>query len=735
MYDRGLCSERPVPATTPTPVPPFAGVDHPPATHPGARPDPAAAWQTPIGGLPGVRPAVAERAHAFGLHTVGDLLRHIPSRYEHYEASRSVADVAVGQEVTVRVVLDSIRSVPTRRRGFVLIKASVFDNTGRLHAVWFNQRYLLRALTPGDVLMLRGTIQAGTPRQITVKAHEVLGQGASAGLHTEGLVPVYPATEALPSARIRELVDLARPYVRAGIEALPAWVRHELGLMSQPDTIMAAHFPRTTGEAAAARRRLVVEEFVVLLAGLLIVRRREAEARAAPVLAATHRYSDPLLATLPFSLTPDQTAARDEIAADLAQPRPMRRLIQGEVGSGKTLVAALAICQAMEADTQAVLLAPTETLAEQHLRTFDDLLAPVGDPSVVPVLVTGKVPAAERQRRLMDLRTGTKRLAIGTQALLSEGVAFDNLGLVVVDEQHRFGVEQRHALSNRALGRNGAAAHILYMTATPIPRTLALTAFGDLTVSTIARPPRGRGAVTTRWVRDDDREQAYEDIREALRDGRQAYVICPLVSEGESESRAATAEYELLRTGPFRDFTVGLAHGAMKSDEKRAAMEAFARGETQLLVATTVVEVGIDVPNATVMMIEGAERFGLAQLHQLRGRIGRGRHPGLCLVVADEVTEDGARRLEAFTETTDGFRLSELDLQLRGEGAVLGLRQSGMTDLRYGRLAHDTVELEQALDIARRLLADDPDLCQPANRLLGAAVDERFRDVVQLLHA
>lgn len=326
-------------------------------------------------------------------------------------------------------------------------------------------------------------------------------------------------------------------------------------------------------------------------------------------------------------------------------------------------------------------------------------------------------------------------MAVGTQALLTEGVEFDNLGLVVVDEQHRFGVAQRHALSERARGRTGTTAHILYMTATPIPRTLALTAFGDLTVSTIRSRPKGRGQTVTRWVRDDEREEAYAEIRAQVRDGRQAYVICPLVEEGESESRAATAEYERLRTGAFRELRVGLVHGAMKADEKRAAMDAFAAGDTDVLVATTVVEVGIDVPNATVMLIEGAERFGLAQLHQLRGRVGRGAHPGLCLVVADEVTEDGQRRLEAFTQTNDGFRLAELDLALRGEGAVLGLRQSGLTDLRYARLARDGALLERALGIVSGVLESDPDLTDVRHAVLRDAVRRRFSEIPRLLDA
>jgi ATP-dependent DNA helicase RecG len=486
----------------------------------------------------------------------------------------------------------------------------------------------------------------------------------------------------------------------------------------------------------------VLEELIVLQLGLEAVRRHEARRRRAPALAATGERSGALLAALPFVLTAEQRRVSGEIARDIAQPRPMRRLLQGEVGSGKTVVAALAICQAVEAGAQAALMVPTETLAEQHLRTLDALLAPVG---IAPVLLTGRVPRAERERRLMALRTGTAPLAVGTQALLSEGVEFASLGLVIVDEQHRFGVEQRQALAERTAEEGGGRApHLLYMTATPIPRTLALTAYGDLRVSTIRGRPPGRSPVATRWVREDDREEAYEAIRAELRRGRQAYVICPLVEAADGaadgpapadEARAAVAEAQRLAAGPLAAFSVGLAHGAQRGDERREAMAAFAAGRTEVLVATTVVEVGIDVPNATVMLIEDADRFGLAQLHQLRGRVGRGEHPGLCLLLGDPVTEDGARRMEAVVQTDDGFRLAELDLALRGEGSIMGVRQAGATDLRFARLGRDRRELAQARQIARRTLREDPALRRPEHALLREAMRERFADLPKLLDA
>jgi ATP-dependent DNA helicase RecG len=686
-----------------------------------------------VGRIPGVRPALAERAHAFGLGTVGDLLLHVPARFERYGDSTPVAGLVVGREATVRVTLHSIRVAPTRRRGLVMVRALVGDATGRLEAVWFNQRHLVRSLHPGDDLLLRGAVGAGSPRRLTVKAHEVLGTGTSEGLHTTGMVPVYPATEALPSARIRELADRARPLASAAPERLPAWIRVRLGLMPAADALVAMHFPRGAGEAREGRRRMATEELIELQLGLLALRRQEARRRPAPRLAPTGTLSGPVRAALPFTPTAEQERALREVSRDMRDRAPMRRLLQGEVGSGKTLVAALAVCQAVEAGAQAALLVPTETLAEQHLRTLDALLAPAG---VTPVLLTGKVPAAERERRLLALRTGTAPVAVGTQALLSEGVAFRELGLVVVDEQHRFGVEQRHALAGRALDETGRAAHILYMTATPIPRTLALTAYGELAVSTIRGRPAGRGPVATRWVREQEREDAYAEVRAELRAGRQAYVVCPLVDGGESaEAKAATEEAEALREGPFREFRVGLVHGAMRADAKREAMAGFAEGRTDLLVATTVVEVGIDVPNATVILVEGADRFGLAQLHQLRGRVGRGDTPGTCIVFGEPTTEEGARRLEAFTQTSDGFRLAELDLQIRGEGQVLGVRQAGPTDLRFARLTRDRRPLAEARQVARRLLREDPVMARPEHAPLRAAVEARFATIPRLLEA
>ncbi len=720
------------PGPAPPPGPPFGGAapDPWPCLPPPPAPGPGR-LAAPIAALPGVGAATGDRAAQLGITSIEELLLRLPNRYEDFaDGVLAVRDLPVGGDATVEVDLVSIAVIPTRRRGLRLVRARVRDATGPLTAVWFNRDYLARTLTPGDRLLLRGRVKAGAPPEMVVGTHEVIGAGPSDGIHTRGLVPVHPAGEALTPRRIRELVALAAPYARALRDPLPLWARARLGLPTRSDAIAAAQFPRSRDEARAGRRRLVLEELIVLQIGLLALRRREQERAEAPSLRGDGRLAGAVRAALPFTLTDEQERTLAEIGRDLSGTLPMRRLLQGEVGAGKTVVAALAICRAVEADVQAAMLVPTETLAEQHLRSLDALLAPAG---ITPVLLTGRVPRAERERRLLALSSGTAAVAVGTQALLTEGVTFRRLGLVVVDEQHRFGVEQRSRLAERA---EGGAAHLLYMTATPIPRTLALTAFGDLSVSSIRGRPPGRAPVETRWVREDEREDAYDLVRAEVRAGRQAYVICPRVSEGEEGAgRAAIQEAERLAAGPFAALRVGLAHGAQGGDERRRVMADFGAGAVDVLVATTVVEVGIDVPNATVMLVEDADRFGLAQLHQLRGRVGRGESPGSCIVFGEPPTPEGARRLEALTQVSDGFRLAELDLEIRGEGSVMGLRQSGPTDLRFARLARDRRELAQARQIARRALREDHRLSEARHGPLRAAVLERFADIPRLLDA
>jgi ATP-dependent DNA helicase RecG len=532
------------------------------------------------------------------------------------------------------------------------------------------------------------------------------------------MTPIYPATEGMGTDRLRELAKTHRHEVHHTVESLPARLRVADGLPERAAALAAVHFPEDEAETERARRRLAFEELLALeLAFVARKRARELTARAAE-LEPTGELTGPWLASLPFSPTGDQQNAIADIDADLRTGRPMQRLLMGEVGSGKTVVALHAMLRAVEAGKQAALMAPTETLAEQHLATLDRLLG-----GHVPIeLLTGSTTAARRRDLLARLETGELGLVVGTHALIEDTVRFRDLALVVVDEQHRFGVRQRAALQDKA--PEGLSPHVLHLTATPIPRTLQLTAYGDLDVTALKELPAGRKPVET-FVVDGARARAraYERAREEIANGRQVFVVCPLVEESEAlQARAATVEAERLRTTEFANHAVELIHGQMPSKRKSEAMRAFADREADVLVATSVIEVGIDVPNATVMVIEGAERYGISQLHQLRGRIGRGEHPGLCILFG----EPKQPRLAALAEETDGFKLAEVDLEIRGAGDLLGTRQHGLPTLRVARLPEDADLLERTRKRAFEALDADPALEGPEHELMKDAAITRF---------
>jgi ATP-dependent DNA helicase RecG len=537
-------------------------------------------------------------------------------------------------------------------------------------------------------------------------------------VHTVGLVPVHPATYGISPDTLRKLAWADYPLFRHVVEPLPSALRVAESLADRPGALAAAHFPDTEAEAAQARHRLAFEELFLLQLAVAGRRRAQGGARRAAALEPRGELVDPWIATLPFELTGDQRNAMAAIDADLARGTPMQRLLMGEVGSGKTVVALAAMLRAAENGRQAVLMAPTETLAEQHLITIDRLLG-----GVVPVeLLTGSTPASRRRDLLARLGSGELSLVVGTHALLEETVEFKDLALCVVDEQHRFGVRQRAALDAKA--PEGLTPHALHMTATPIPRTLALTAYGDLEATVLRELPAGRRPVETHVVDGARaRARAYERIREEIARGRQCFVVCPLVQESEAlQARAATVEAERLQETEFRDQRVALIHGQMKTAQKQEAMRSFAAGEADVLVATSVIEVGIDVPNATVMLIEAADRYGLSQLHQLRGRVGRGEHQSLCVLFGDPKLP----RLQAIASERDGFRLAEVDLELRGAGEVLGTRQSGLPEFRVARLPDDQELLERARARADELIAADPSLSEPEHALLRDAAIGRF---------
>jgi ATP-dependent DNA helicase RecG len=583
-------------------------------------------------------------------------------------------------------------------------------------AVWFNQPWLADQLGVGSRLVLHG--RRKDRNQFWVTSHEVAAGVTADDVRAEGMTPVYPATEGVTSDRLRELVKRLRGLEGHTVDWLPGLMRAAEGLPERPAALRAVHFPEDEAETEAARRRLAFEELLALKLALLSRKRARREAHTAPVLEPTGELVGPWLASLPFELTEDQRRAIEAIDADLRSGRPMQRLLMGEVGSGKTVVALHAMLRAAENGRQAALMAPTETLAEQHLATLDRLLG-----GHLPIaLLTGSTPAARRREIAGRLESGELRMVVGTHALIEDAVEFRDLAVAVVDEQHRFGVRQRAALE--AKGPAGAAPHVLHLTATPIPRTLQLTLYGDLDATALRGLPAGRKPVETFVVSGARaRARAYERAREEIRAGRQAFVVCPLVEESETlQAAAATAEAERLARTEFRDHRVELIHGQMPSKRKAEAMRAFAAGEADVLVATSVIEVGIDVPNAAVMLIEAAERYGISQLHQLRGRIGRGEHPGLCVLLGDP----NQARLRALAEERDGFRLAEVDLALRKGGEVLGTRQHGYQEFRVARLPEDADLLERAQAVAARTLAADPELEAPEHALLRDEVVARF---------
>jgi ATP-dependent DNA helicase RecG len=668
--------------------------------------------------LEGVGPKLAEAAAEAGVRTIGELLLRVPHRHR----DRTVVPVSglePGQKATVQVeVLGNANAF--RRRKLSILSAKVGDESGSIRASWFNQPWLAQKLTPGTNLLLTGSRDK---RGFRVSEYEFMASGprVHAG-EDEGLVPVHPATEQLKAHRIRQWVEQAIPLARNEIEALPAELRARRGLAGVADALTAVHFPESREDVEGARARLGFEELFLYQAILATRKRSQRASRPAPKLGKPGEAVGRWLESLPFEPTKDQLKAFDEIDADLDSGEPMQRLLMGEVGSGKTVVALYSMLRAREAGFQAVLMAPTETLAEQHAATLERLLAAEATPFA---LLTGATPAATRRRALGQLASGELELLVGTHALLEPDVRFARLGLCVVDEQHRFGVEQRRRLDSK--GVEGMAPHVLHMTATPIPRTLSLTAYGDLDTTALRELPAGRQPIETRLVEEDERAGAYEFLRGQLRAGRQAYVVCPLVEESEKmEGRAAEAEAARLAGGELREFSLGVIHGQMPSAEKAKAMEAFVAGDTDVLVATTVIEVGIDVPNATVMLIEGAERYGISQLHQLRGRVGRGEHPSQCLLFAEGGGEMARRRLRAVVRERDGFELAEVDLSLRGEGEVLGTRQHGLPRFAVAELPEDTPTLIAARDDVLALLRRHGSLDAPELGPLLDAAQRRF---------
>jgi len=690
-------------------------------------PDAVPGAQTALADLQGVGPQRAKLLAKLDLVTIEDaLVRHLPLRHEDRSQVIPLGRITVGEARTCAGTIAGI-SPPPRGRGRMPLVVTIRDASGFLNCAWFNQPYLARVLKRGQRLIVHGKVQpyGRGPLQMLVKDFELVEDEEDEPLHAGRLVPVYPLTEGLTQRPLRRLMKrLVDGWADRLEDPLPERVRAARGLVSLPQAIAAAHFPETEAEQAAARRRLVFDDFFLLEIGLAIRRQREGRRRGL-AMNPSGSLVRRLRASLPYALTSAQERVWSEIRTDMAAPYPMSRLLQGDVGSGKTVVAALAALTAIEAGYQAAIMAPTEILAEQHLMTLGRLLEPLG---VRRVLLTSAVKGKARLEAAAAVESGEAGCVIGTHALVQGAVAFKRLGLAVIDEQHRFGVAHRAALRGK-----GESPDVLVMTATPIPRTLALTLYGDLDVSVLDELPPGRRPIATFSRGGSKRRQIYDFLRAQILEGRQVYVVYPLVEESEaSDLRAATEMAERLQRESFPDRRVGLLHGRLGFADKERVMREFKDGAIDILVSTTVIEVGIDVPNASVMLVEHAERFGLSQLHQLRGRVGRGPWKSYCILIAGSTSEDARRRLEAMTSTNDGFRIAEADLELRGPGDFFGTRQSGLPEFRVADLLRDGAMLEEARREAFALVHADPKLVAPDHRALRAGLLTRWRGKLDL---
>ncbi len=670
--------------------------------------------ESPLSDLPRISASHLEGLHRLGCRSVRDLIWYLPRDYRDQRQRSQVAELAPGLTVTVEVEVRSIRARRARYRRLELLEGTVADASGSIEVVWFNQPHLRHLLHPQEGVTLHGKVIRGRDGRLQLRNPEVEAARPGAAQASVGvLVPVYPETYGVSSRWLRAQLARLLPITADIADPLGASGRAAQGLVPLAQALSQIHFPSDPEALERAQERLGFDElFYPQLAALLARRQRLRR----PGVRSPYQVdlAREFVAKLPFKLTADQRRAAHEILIDMDRPAPMNRLLQGDVGSGKTVVAALAARVAIAAGHQVVLMAPTEILARQHFETLRRLLAPF---EIWPRMLVGSTPAGVRREALAGLAAGSDRLVVGTHALIEDDVSLADLGLCIVDEQHRFGVAQRLVLLEKAQARAEVRnPDLLSMTATPIPRSLARTLYGDLDVSQIRHPPPERLPITTRLVPPADRRAAYDFIREQVGLGRQGFVICPLVEDSPvRQSRSATAEYERLAREEFPELRLALLHGRLPARAKAERMEEFARGEHDLLVCTSVIEVGVDIPNASVMAVEGAEDFGLAQLHQFRGRVGRGPHPSYCLLFAESEDASASQRLQALVDHPDGFSVAEADLELRGAGEPYGLRQHGIPEMRIGDLRNDVLR-RRARSAAEAVLERDPELRDPGLR-------------------
>ncbi len=683
---------------------------------------------TPLIDFPGVGEVRAKKLEKLGLVRCADLISYFPRDYEDRRQVYSIRSAPLGQKVCISAMAAEHPRLSRIRKGLELVKLKVVDQAGALHITFFNQSYVERALRAGEEYIFYGVVEEqGSRRTMVNPIFERVGKQNFTGC----IVPVYPLTAGITNHLLCTLTQQVVGACAQNMpETLPRGVRLDHELAQAEFSYRNIHFPESFEALELARRRLTFEELFYLSAGLAMLKERRGDVLGCAI---PSRPMEEFLARLPFPLTGAQRRVMEEISRDMASGRSMNRLVQGDVGSGKTVVAAYAAWLAAGAGYQSALMAPTEVLSEQHFRSLSALLEPAG---VRVGLLTGSLTPAGKKKVRQALAAGETDLIIGTHALLSQGVEFARLGLMVADEQHRFGVAQRAALAAK-----GDSPHVLVMSATPIPRTLALIIYGDLDVSVIDELPPGRTPVETYVVREDKRARMYNFVRRLVGEGRQVYIICPAVEENAEggmqnaewegdgpalDLKAVTTYAKKLQTEVFPDLKVDFLHGKMKPREKEAVMAAFAAGETQVLVSTTVIEVGVDVPNAALIIIENAERFGLSQLHQLRGRVGRGKHQSYCVLITNTRSVEAMQRLRTLASTTDGFKISEEDLKLRGPGDFFGSRQHGLPTLQIADLMNDTRTLHAAQSEAVALLAEDPLLERPEHALLARQVEQMF---------
>jgi len=679
---------------------------------------------TPINQLPGVGPVRARQLKTLEVHTLGDLLEYFPRNYVRESAEGAIADFHADQIHTVRGTVVAVDYITGGSRA--RFEATLDDGKDKLSLAWFNAAYMRRLLHPGDIIRVRGKVKffRGIAQMANPKWEKIEGDEEKVG--EDKFRPIYSATAHLTTEQIGALLD---PVLDSAVSLLEEWFDPALlqkrKLIPRRDAYLKMHRPRNFTDAMLARKRIIYDELMLMQLGLGLSKRLRDGRLTAPLLRADKLLDERIRARFPFDLTTGQQHAIWEILHDVRSGQPMNRLLQGDVGSGKTVVAVYAMLTAVANKMQSALLAPTEVLAEQHFLTLSNILK---DSSLRIELVTQRTKKESKGRILKDLTAGKIHIAVGTQAFLYGDVEFANLGLVVVDEQHKLGVRQRETLKSK-----GLSPHYLVMTATPIPRTLALSYFADFDLSTIDELPPGRIPIRTKWIKPEQSAMAYQFVRQEVEKGRQAYIVTPQIEESSlDDTKSVKTHFEKLKAGPLAKLRLGMLHGQMKTEEKQATMSAFRDGQIDALVATTVIEVGIDVPNATVMLIENAERFGLSQLHQLRGRVGRGEHESYCILLSPASTEYAEERLSAMVNFASGFDIAEMDLKLRGPGEFFGTRQHGLPQLKLADITQELDMLAQCRDDAQAILSADPKLSAGIHRQLREALQKQFGDAIGL---